>query len=455
MMTQLFSWIAGLVLALLVASCGGGVGVAGGVGSGGSGLAEGTVSGFGSVLVDGVAYGDAQALVQREGESGVAEVKLGQRVRITHSQGQASTILILPQLVGTASTDADAQGEFTLLGQRVRIVSATNANLASTVFDGLSQVRAGDALEVHGLWSREGGQWLLLASRIDKLLSPPTTLLLTAPVRSRSADRLWLDDAQGNELHAAELPASVQVGSLVRARLSPDALSPSTLPQQAQSVADANLQAAGDQGLSLNAMVASSDSPSGRIRVQGLDVRLPEGWVGAAPAAGSLVQLQLKRQGAEWVASSLTEQSQQDQPSVQLKGTLDWTPNASTLQLRGTTVRLPSSALAEGCQGLPAQSEVYVTVQARSSAPGQLPVATRVECSIALPESSVQEATGVLQALQAGSVQVLVRGTVLTLQRTDRSLLAPIDWTAWLGRSVEIEYQRTGGVLVLRKLKPN
>jgi hypothetical protein len=74
---------------------------------------------------------------------------------------------------------------------------------------------------------------------------------------------------------------------------------------------------------------------------------------------------------------------------------------------------------------------------------------------MALPEGGVQEATGLLQALQAGSVQVLVRGTVLTLQRTDRSLLAPLDWTSRLGRSVEIEYQRTGGVLVLRKLKPN
>jgi hypothetical protein len=98
---------------------------------------------------------------------------------------------------------------------------------------------------------------------------------------------------------------------------------------------------------------------------------------------------------------------------------------------------------------------VYVTVKARRDTPGQLPVATRVECSMALPEGGVQEATGLLQALQPGSVQVLVRGAVLTLQRTDRSLLAPIDWTSRLGRSVEIEYQRTGGVLVLRKLKPN
>ncbi len=438
-----------------MAGCGGAVGVAGGVGSGGSGVAEGTVSGFGSVLIDGVAYGDAQALVERDGESGVAEVKLGQRVRITHTLNQASSILVLPQLVGAASTNADAQGEFTLLGQRVRIVSATNTSLAPTVFDGLSQVRAGDALEVHGMWSREGGQWLLLASRIEKLLSLPDTVLLTAPVRSRSADRLWLDDAQGTELRAAELPASVQAGSLVRVRLSPDAFSPSTSFLLAQSVADANLQAAGDQGLSLNAVVTSSDGPSSRIRVQGLDVRLPEGWAGAAPAAGTQVQLQLKRQGGEWVASSLTEQSQQDQSSVQLKGTLDWTPNASTLQLRGTTVSLPSTALTESCQGLPAKAEVYVTVKARRDTPGQLPVATRVECSMALPEGGVQEATGLLQALQAGSVQVLVRGTVLTLQRTDRSLLAPIDWTSRLGRSVEIEYQRTGGVLVLRKLKPN
>ena len=48
----------------LLASCGGGgiADLAGGVGSGGSGLAEGTVTGFGSVIVDGVVFDDTFTL---------------------------------------------------------------------------------------------------------------------------------------------------------------------------------------------------------------------------------------------------------------------------------------------------------------------------------------------------------------------------------------------------------
>lgn len=443
----------GVVLAtLLLAGCGGGgIGVAGGVGSGGSGLAEGTVSGFGSVILDGVAYGDAQALVERDGESGVAEAKLGQRVRITHEQGQASRILVLPQLIGAATTGADVRGEFVLLGQRVRIVTDGSGGLAPTVFEGLTQVRAGDALEVHGVWSREGGQSLLLASRIDKLDGLPQALLVTAPVRSRNGDRLQLDDARGTEVLATGMPDSVQATSLVRLRL--DSSVQSSASWTAQSVADASPPVASGQQLSLSAVVSAADASAGRVRVQGLDVRLPDDRLAAPPAPGALVQLQIQRQGNQWVATRVTEQSGDSLPPVQLKGALEWTPDAAQLQVRGTTVSLPAGALAEGCRGLGADTEVFVTVQARPAAPGQMPVATRVDCATVVPEGAVQEVLGVLRTVQARSLQVSVRGNLLTLERTDRSLMPP-DLASLADRSVEIEYQRLGGSLVLRKLKP-
>jgi len=437
---------------LLLAGCGGsGSPLAGGVGSGGSGLAEGTVSGFGSVIVDGVAYGDAQALVEREGESGVAEVKRGQRVRITHERGQASGILVLPQLIGAAATGANAQGEFLMLGQRVRIVADGSGGLAPTVLDGLSEVRAGDALEVHGVWSREAGQALLLASRIDKLAALPPTLLVSAPVRSRDGDRLQLDDARGTEVRASGMPAGVQAASLVRLRL--DSSAQSSASWTAQSVADASPTVAAGQTLSLSAMVSASDLGAGRVRVQGLDVRLPDDRLGRPPLPGTPVQLQLQRQGEQWVATGLTEQSGDSLPAVQLKGALDWNPGATELQVRGTRVSLPAGALGEGCRGLGADTEVFVTVQARPGAPGQLPVATRVECATVVPEGGVQEAAGVLRAAQARSIEVSVRGKPISLERTERSLVPP-DLAALLEQPVDIEYQRIGGSLVLRKLKP-
>ena len=117
-----------LALSLLMVACGGGSSnVAGGVGSGGSGLAEGVVSGFGSIIVAGVEYDDSQATVASEdaqGQSSLSEAKLGQRVRIVQSKaGVADTIQVLPQLRGTATSNQDAQGAFQMLGQTVQVVA--------------------------------------------------------------------------------------------------------------------------------------------------------------------------------------------------------------------------------------------------------------------------------------------------------------------------------------------
>lgn len=438
-----------LLLALMVASCGGSQ-LAGGVGSGGSGLAEGAVSGFGSVIVDGVAYGDLQATVEREGEPGIAEVKLGQRVRVTHEGGQASRIVVVAQLAGVADSAPDAQGLFTLLGQRVRIVSAQDTAGPPTYFDGLSQLRAGDAVEVHGSWSRSAGLPLLLASRIEKLSAAPETVLLTAPVLSRSGNVLRLDDARQTQVQAQEVPASLKAGSLLRARISRDALAQA--PWSATQLADAGPDLATEQTLSLSGVAAPDEAGPSWLRVEGLSVRLPAS-AETAPAPGTPVQVQLRREGGQWVAQSLTAQTLAGQPLVRLKGVIPWNVSAGLLRMRGTTVEVDNAALAPSCQGIAAGAEVLVVVDARRGPPGQPPVATSVDCSTSAAKDEVLEAQGLLLQIQADSLTVQVRGSPLTLVRTERSLL-PRDWAGWQGRAVEVEYQRSGSSYLLRKLKP-
>ncbi|MBL8459664.1 MAG: hypothetical protein JNM92_09915, partial [Zoogloea sp.] len=59
------------LVVLIVSACGGGGSTdLAGVGSGGSGVASGSVSGFGSVIVDGVEYDDSAATRQAEDASG-------------------------------------------------------------------------------------------------------------------------------------------------------------------------------------------------------------------------------------------------------------------------------------------------------------------------------------------------------------------------------------------------
>ena len=165
-----------LSLALLTA-CGGG----GGIGSSGTGaapstgVASGTVNGFGSIFVAGVRCDDSRAKLTWNTsagtpETGTPDVKLGQRVEVVFDT-TAATCKILqakvdPELVGVVSSTAP----LTVAGQRVLIV--TDASTApATVLDGYadaSAIHAGDRVEVHGRPVLLNGQLVVQASRIER-----------------------------------------------------------------------------------------------------------------------------------------------------------------------------------------------------------------------------------------------------------------------------------------------
>src|SRR6186713_2712930 len=94
---------------LLVPGCGG-------VGSGGTGMAIGTVNGFGSVIVDGLRYDDSAVASLREDAPGVetqTQARLGQRAEIRFTDGGVATALMVDAtLVGTVSS-VSAPGAFT------------------------------------------------------------------------------------------------------------------------------------------------------------------------------------------------------------------------------------------------------------------------------------------------------------------------------------------------------
>jgi len=453
------SWLSlGVVLSLVVQLVGcGGTQLAGGVGSGGSGLAEGAVTGFGSVIVDGVSYSDGAATVERWGDSGVAEVKWGQRVRVYHTDGQASRIVVLPQLIGRVSAATDAAGDLVMLGQRVHIVSSADAIHPATVFEGLSQVTLGDALEVHGSWSRDAaGRNVLVASRIEKLTTLPDTVLLTAWVAQRMGNVLVLDDVGQTPITASELPDSVQAGALVSFWLTSSAVqTPATLslPWVAARVALASAQVTQDTSLDLRGDVSGHEA--GRIRVQGVWVDLPADWQGAAPSDGTPVQLKLVGRASGWQASSLVVQKKDTSPDIELKGSVRWL-GGNTLQLRGTAVQVPPSLLTDSCANLQTGQEVFISLKARRRDPGQLPQATQVTCSVQIPDASVQEAQGVLMGVDSTTktVEVRVDNATLTLIWTSGQTLMPSITALRSGMSVEIEYQRGSSGLMLRKIKP-
>jgi hypothetical protein len=167
------SWLSAL---MLLGGCGGGVDT-GGTGS----FSSGPITGFGSVIVNGVRYDDTMASVQDdEGTSRASsELRLGMMVEIDASpvitdvgglSATARTIRFGSEIVGPVGSVDVAGGSLVALGQTVRVN-------ADTVFDeslvgGLAGVTVGRVIEVHGLFDPASGSYT--ATRVD----PKATALL-------------------------------------------------------------------------------------------------------------------------------------------------------------------------------------------------------------------------------------------------------------------------------------
>lgn len=190
--------------ALVLAACGGG----GGVGSGGTGdvaggYGSGTVTGFGSVIVDGLRYDDSQARVEYDTEAGAPDapggtlgrshLAVGQRVELVFDTdggaSRASVFRISPELVGPVTSLAPLQ----VAGQAVR-VNTDPAHGPVTRFGGslaaLSGLALGDRVEVHGVPVPEGSSVVIQATRLDRLpqIAGPW-LRLSGTVSALAADR--------------------------------------------------------------------------------------------------------------------------------------------------------------------------------------------------------------------------------------------------------------------------
>uniref|UniRef100_E6PRV5 DUF5666 domain-containing protein n=1 Tax=mine drainage metagenome TaxID=410659 RepID=E6PRV5_9ZZZZ len=168
------------LLILLLASCGGGSTVAssgGGVGTGGTGMSFGTVTGFGSVVVDGTPYNSASPQYFAGNDQGEATltaataVQLGNQLRIQlDAQGTPSMVLIEPELMG-AVANLSSTG-FSVNGVPVQV----NTNPASgpvTYYSGLTDyagLSPGMQVEVHGAYGvNSNGQGYVQATLIEQL----------------------------------------------------------------------------------------------------------------------------------------------------------------------------------------------------------------------------------------------------------------------------------------------
>lgn len=180
------NWV--VLAAATLAGCGGGTNVAGLPGTGGTGIfAQGTIAGFGSVIVNGVKFTDTAATVTIDGAvARPADLRLGMVAEVTGQRGASAVLGIASQI--DVWSIAQGQVEQLQTGQFV-VAGMTIETGAATVYDGIGSTAAlvaGQPVTVWGLQA-DGGRWR--ATRIALLPSAPGQVVSSGVVTVRSGQR--------------------------------------------------------------------------------------------------------------------------------------------------------------------------------------------------------------------------------------------------------------------------
>ena len=337
----------GLLAALAIVACGGGSDLAG-VGSGGTGsFSVGTITGFGSVFVNGQRYDDVNASVSDEdGPRNRADLRLGMVVTVqgsvsTSGSATASSIVFDSELLGPVDVGSvnPASRTFAILGQTVVVA-------AGTVFDaqlplGLSSIRAGQTLEVHGFVNPIANTlqagFIAPSDSTGKYKIGGTVSSLQNGARTFRIGSATVSYAG---LDGAGLPQGLANGVFVRVRLATGA--PTTAgARQATGLRFSNPSVADQPSAEIEGLITSFTSPAqfsvGTIPVDARNASFPDGTAGLAQGA------RVEVKGAVAAGTLLARQVKLEDPKaerqIELKGSVSAADNAAkTFVVRGVTV---------------------------------------------------------------------------------------------------------------------
>lgn len=458
--------LAAAIGCVIVVSCGG-------VGSDGSGmtpqaLGNGTVTGFGSVIVDGVAFDDRSAATVTEvapGKDVVTETRLGDRLEVASaSAGVAKTLRVEPTVVGSVS--ALVTNGFVALGQTV-LVNADASLGPVTQLDGIASavdVRVGDVVEVHGVYKNVATARVVQATRIVKRLDSPAFIRVAGWVRGLSGGtgKQFQIGALTIDYSAATLApegALLTEGAAVVVFAPPDHVTAQTGGSLRLGATALRVKSVRSDGFDTysSGIISELDTTAGRFKLDGLTVAYAPANVsptGVSLANGSYVQAR-GRVGTDGVltASLVTVRDGKGQPESELKGTVTGFDSvAGTFSVRDVVVRLGSASL-ESCPSGGLADGLFVEVEGAMNTSGV--TAKEIHCTSEAANSTV-EREGVASTVDTAA-------STFTLLRSG-STSVPVSWTALTyfgnvtpqtlsGVKVEVEGVLSGGVLQASKVK--
>lgn len=233
--------LAAAAIALGLVACGGGGGdstAAAAAPSGSSATAsaftQGTLTGFGSIIVNGLRFDEAAAtVVDDSGATHAASaLALGMQVevdsdRVVGGAAKAHAVRFGSVVLGPVASVDDAAQTFVVLGQTVDV--GTDTVFGSDLSDGLAALAAGTVVAVHGLPDSATGH--IVATRIESASGAAAYKLRGKVAALDTGAKTFAIGAaviDYSGIAAADVPASLADGVVVRVVL---ATAPNTLGQ--------------------------------------------------------------------------------------------------------------------------------------------------------------------------------------------------------------------------------
>jgi hypothetical protein len=360
------------------------LGCGGGVDSGGTGMTTsqvtvGPVSGFGSIVVGGIHHDESRAMIVDDDGQPLAPqaLQLGTMTRIEGTpavntgkrrESKAQRVRVVERVVGPLDRVEPGGLGLVVLGQRVAVVPGTvlDAQLAA----GLTAAPPGGVLAVFGQYDAAADR--IVATRLE-----PRPLAVAYVVQARVSlyDRLARRVVLGglevdlSALAEADLPRSLSVGSLARAKLEPQRLAPA--PWRAIALRPAKPELGDRDKVEIEGRITQFASPEqfgvDEIPVDARGAAFPKGQAGLA--LGARVEVEGWLAGGTLVARSVKLESDDELRSFEIEGVITALDAAAqSFVVRGITVSYAGAPRFEGGTAADLAPNVRVEVKGTLSA---------------------------------------------------------------------------------------
>lgn len=469
---MILTMLAATSSALILASCGSGGGGGGTTASQGSSTASGTVTGFGSVIVDGVRFDDRGTVAGIEGDDDTVtntELKIGQSVEIQYDGAlKAKQIRVNPEIKGVISAIDTAAGTMTVLGMTVAI----NTNPGSgpiTVFEApytFAAAKQGDGVEIYGILKTDAtGKTIVQATRVEKkTLGNVYKLRGRVSLLSTGASTFRLGELTINYQNARVLPtpASIFNGADVIVFLP----SSSTFTGGAVNATTVKVknhrEESEDKEAQLRGVVSNLIVGAKTFMLDGFSIDASQakfdhaGKSFADLANGSYVRVKgvFQTDGSVKAKSvALRSVEIENDGEVELHGSILNFVSSASFTVRGMTIDAANVPLK--CPvGTVLQNDLQVKVEGTLAADGSVK-AKEIECEKIEDGASTIEREGVASAVDSAARTFVLSGSsAANVQWTDNTLfVSPLTSATLSNSKVEVEGVLSAGMLTASKIK--